>query len=230
MPTVIKGQPTSKEVITELKSMDKPVMLLFSCGKDSIAAWIALEEAGIEVVPVYNYIIPDLEFINEEIEYFQKIFGVKIHQYPHSSIYRLLNNFVFQSPERLRYIEAANFPTPTYEEMDALIREDLGMKENFIADGVRAADSIIRRTAFVKYGVIKRQKLKVSPIADWLKAEVMETIKHRGIKLPIDYEIFGRSFDGLDRRFTEPMKKYLPDDYERLKTWFPLIEVDHIRE
>ena len=77
---------------------------------------------------------------------------------------------------------------------------------------------------------MKPHSRKVSPIADWLKQEVMDAIDGAGIKLPIDYEIFGRSFDGIDCRFTEPMRKHLPDDYERLRQWFPLMETDLIRK
>ena len=87
----------------------------------------------------------------------------------------------------------------------------------------------MRRASFVKHGVFKVQARKVSPIADWLKAEVMEATEGRAIKLPIDYEIFGRSFDGIDRRFTEPMKKHLPADYARLCEWFPFVEADIVR-
>ena len=77
---------------------------------------------------------------------------------------------------------------------------------------------------------MKQSNRKVSPIADWLKAEVMGIIDRYGVKLPIDYEIFGRSFDGIDYRFVEPMRRHLPDDYERLLEWFPLLVGEFIRK
>lgn len=95
---------------------------------------------------------------------------------------------------------------------------------------MRAADSLVRRSSFVRHGVVKKSSRKVSPIADWLKSEVMDAISGAGIELPIDYEIFGRSFDGIDSRFTEPMRRHLPDDYERLRRWFPLMVSDLIRK
>ena len=229
MPTVIKGQPTSAEVIDRLKAENRPVLLAFSCGKDSIAAWCALEDAGIEVVPVYMYLIPHLRFVDEEISYFEDRFSTRIRQYPHASFYRLVGNAVSQAPERLPIIEACKVPQPTYEQIWNLIREELDMKGAWCADGVRAADSIVRRASFVRYGVMKKSKMKVSPIADWLKGEVMECIESHGIDLPIDYKLFGRSFDGIDYRFTAPLKKHLPEDYERLHEWFPMIEADIVR-
>jgi hypothetical protein len=226
VPTIIKGQPTSKEVIARLASEGKPVLLAFSCGKDSIATWIALEDGGVEVVPCYLWIVPHLAFVDEELAYFEQVFGRKIHTYPHASFYRLVNNAVAQAPERLRVIEAAQLPTPTHAQIWGLIREDLGLENAWCADGVRAADSIVRRASFVKHGVIKQTSKKVSPIADWLKGEVMGAIERRSVELPVDYELFGRSFDGIDNRFISPMKKHLPEDYARLCEWFPMIEAD----
>lgn len=231
MPTAIKGQPTSKEVIAKLKAEGCPVLLSFSCGKDSIAAWIALEDAGIEVIPVYMYLVPNLHFIDEELEYFEGVFGVHIHRYPHVSAFRFLSKYTFSSPEHDAVLDAVgSFPEPTYSDHWDYIREELGLpSDTWIADGVRAADSIVRRASFVKHGVMKPGSHKVSPIADWLKAEVMDAIERRGVELPIDYEIFGRSFDGLDARFTKPMREHLPEDYEVLRAWFPMIEADLAR-
>lgn len=231
MPTAIKGQPSSGEVLQMLADLHEPVALGFSCGKDSIAAWIAMRDHGIEVVPVYFWLVPHLRFIDDELAYFEGVFGQRIHRYPNPSFYRLVNGFVDQPPERLRFIEAAGLPSPDYEQTWQLIFEDLGLSSGtWKADGVRAADSLVRRSSFVRHGVVKKSSRKVSPIADWLKSEVMDAINGAGIELPIDYEIFGRSFDGIDSRFTEPMRRHLPDDYERLRKWFPLMVSDLIRK
>lgn len=229
MPTKIKGQPPSEEVIAKLKDDGKPVLLSFSCGKDSIAAWIALEEAGIEVVPVYMWLVPNLRFIEAELDYFERMFETRIHRYPHAAFYAYLRNATAQAPERLSIIEAMDVPRITYDDIWSAIRKDLDMPDAWIADGVRAADSIVRRVSFVKYGVMKEKTRKVSPVADWLKAEVMDAISRRGIELPVDYELFGRSFDGLDYRFVAPLKKHLPEDYATLEQWFPMLEADIVR-
>lgn len=230
MPTVIKGQPTSEEVIAKLKAEGKPVLLQFSCGKDSIATWIALEAAEIEVIPVYMWLVPNLEFINEELDYFEEVFQTPILYMPHPAFYMYLRNATAQAPERLSLIESMDIPRITFTNTWEAIRESLGAEDLWLADGVRAADSIVRRASFVRHGVMKEKpSKKVSPIADWLKGEVMDAINKRGVKLPIDYELFGRSFDGLDYRFIKPMKDHLPEDYKVLETWFPLLEADIVR-
>lgn len=230
MPTVINGQPTSKEVLQRLKDLDQPVALSFSCGKDSLAAWIAMREYGIEIIPVYFWLVPDLEFVNDELSYFEEFFGTHIYRYPSPSFFRLINGCVDQPPERLRFIEAASLPTPDYQQTWEVVLDELGLDpKTWKADGVRAADSLNRRASFVKHGVMKESNRKVSPVADWLKGEVMEALDGAGVKLPIDYELFGRSFDGTDYRFTEPMRKHLPDDFQRLCDWFPFLVTDIIR-
>lgn len=230
LPTVIKGQPTSAEVIERLAALNEPVALSFSRGKDSIAAWCALEDAGIEVVPVFFYGVPGLRFEEESLAYFEQKFNKKIHRYPHPSFYKHLNEGVFQAPENTPVIIAAKLPTPTYAQMWEFVKDDLKLsRQAWVADGVRAADSIVRRASFVKHGIMKEKSRKVSPIADYLKQEVLDIIAQHGIELPIDYELFGRSFDGLDYRFTKPLKDNLPEDYERVCKWFPLIEADIVR-
>ena len=230
MVTVIRNQGTSLEVREKLAAEGRPVLLAFSCGKDSIAAWLALEEAGIEVIPAYLYYVPGLRFVDNELDYFEQRFQTRIHRYPHPSFYRWVNNAVYQAPERLRFIEAAKLPTPTYEQEWDLIRDDLGLpRDTWCADGVRAADSIQRRGAFVQHGYFRARSHKVSPIGDWLKGEVLDCIGAQGVRLPIDYEWFGRSFDGIDKRFTSVLKRVAPDDFDLLRQWFPLLEADHVR-
>ena len=82
----------------KLAADGRPVLLAFSCGKDSIAAWLAMRDMGIEVVPAYLYYVPGLRFVDEELDYFEQKFQTRIKRYPHPSLYRWLNNAVFQLP------------------------------------------------------------------------------------------------------------------------------------
>lgn len=229
MPTVIKGQPTSKEVRDKLKAEGKPVLLAFSCGKDSLAAWIALKNDGIPVVPAYMYYVPGMQFIEDQIARYEDHFQTEIRQYPHPMLFKWLEHALYQAPERLATIASANMPSPSYPEVWDMIAADFGLEDSWRADGVRASDSIVRRASFVKHGVMKPMNKKVSPIADWLKGEVMEAIEADRAPLSEDYAVFGRSFDGCDYRFTGPLKEHYPKDYELLQSWFPMLDVDHMR-
>lgn len=236
MPTIIKGQPTSAEVRERLAAEQRPVLVAFSGGKDAIAAELALQDAGIDTVLAYLYYIPGrrpgrtLEFIEQGLADLEQALGKPIHRYPHPSFYRWLNNFVFQPPERCEVIEAARLPTPDYATMWTFIRRDLNLPaDTWVADGVRAADSIVRRASFTRHGVMKPKDHKVSPVADWLKGEVLDRISAASVSLPVDYEMFGRSFDGIDHRFLQPISERFPDDFQRILDWFPLADLELFR-
>lgn len=230
MPTVIKGQPTSAEIRRRLKDEGRPVVLSCSLGKDSLAAWVALEDEGVEVVPIYYWSIPGLPMVEQNVRTIEGVFGVKIHQYPHPRWSRTLNNCVFQSPAHTDVIEAANMPVYSYDDMRPYILEDLGLPEDtWFCDGVRACDNPYRRASLTKHGLMKLSTRKASVVADWTKAEVMEALARRGIGLPPDYELFGRSFDGLDMRFMKPLREQRPEDFEVVKKWYPFIEADEKR-
>ena len=207
------------------------MLLAFSCGKDALASWLALRDSGVEKIhPYYMYYVPGLTFVEESLDRFEQHFQTRIARYPHPSIYRWLNNLVFQVPERCAIIEAAELPMPAYEDVVRLIKEDAGLPEAaWVADGVRAADSIIRRVSIKKHGPMKPTNHKVSVIWDWQVAEVRKRIADAGLALPPDYEWFGRSFDGLDYRFTEPLSRHAPDDYQKILDWFPLADLELIR-
>lgn len=232
----ITGVPSSKEIREHLAGEGRPVCVAFSGGKDCIAAELAMQEAGIETVLAHLYLIPGkkpgetLQFVEDGLKRLEDQWQKPIHRYPHPSFYRWLNNFVFQVPENCAIIEAAMLPTPTYEQMWALIREDLGLPvDTWVADGVRAADSLPRRASIKKHGAMKPNSHKVSPIWDWLNRSVYEFIDYMGVKLPIDYDWFDRSFDGIDYRFLKPVHDHAPEDYKQILSWFPLAELELIR-
>ncbi len=213
----------------------------FSLGKDAIATALALSDAGIETHLVYLYAIPGLGFVDDTIDRLQDAWGITIHQYPHPSLWRMLNSLVYQPPERCSIIEAAQMPTLDYDATWRIIKDDLGFPQRtWVADGVRAADSIQRRASLTRHGVMKATSRKVSPIHDWLIDEVMGRIREadlplpwtdpkRGVRLPIDYAWFGRSFDGVDERFIRPLRGHAPEDYQRVLDWFPLADLDIMR-
>lgn len=236
MPTIIKGQPTSAEIRDRLAAEGRPVLVAFSGGKDAIAAELALQDAGIETVLAHLFYIPGrtpgrtLDFVEHGLTDLEQKLGKPIHRYPHPSFYRWLNHFVFQPPERCEVIEAARLPIPDYATMWTFIREDLGLApDTWVADGVRASDSIVRRASFTRHGVMKPKDRKVSPVADWLKGEVLDRIAAANINLPVDYELFGRSFDGIDLRFLKPISERFPDDFDRILDWFPLADLELFR-
>jgi hypothetical protein len=231
-PIVIDGAMPSAEVRAELAQRGAPVLLAFSRGKDSLAAWLALRDAGVDVRPFHLYLVPGLEFVEESLAECERFFGREIVQLPHPSLYRWLNTLMFQPPERIRVLEAAQLPEPDYTDISRLLCErvfDLDPARTYTADGVRAADSPNRRTAMKGRGPWRESVRKVSPVWDWRIRHVRDALAQHRCPLPVEYEWFGRSFDGLDRRFLAPIKKHRPRDYARILDWFPLADLELFR-
>lgn len=229
-PVVMEGHPTSTEVRVQLRESGQPVLLAFSRGKDSLATWLALRDDGVEVVPFHLYRIPGLRFVDESVKIFEDYFQTRIRQYPHPALYRWLNNLVFQAPENIRTIEAAALVEYDYDDLHQIIKEDLDLPdETWVADGCRACDSPNRRSAFKMRGPWRKAGWKVSPIWDWRIKHVREVQGRHRCPVAVDYEWFGRSFDGIDYRFVEPLSRFAPDDFERLREWFPLVDLEIFR-
>ena len=127
-------------------------------------------------------------------------------------------------------IEQAKLPNFNYEDIRQAVIQISGVDKNtFVADGVRAADSPMRRIAISTHGTISHTQKKYHPVWDIKKQEIVDLFKKHSVKLPIDYELFGRSFDGIDLRFLLPLKKYLPHDYSRVLEFFPFADLEIYR-
>ena len=221
---------TGKETIDDVRGRQKDSILAFSRGKDSIAAWLSIRDSFDKIVPYFLYSVPGLEFVENSITYFEKFFDIKIIQLPHPSTHRKLNNLVFQAPQNCAVIEQAKLPNFNYEDIRQAVVQISGIDpETFVADGVRAADSPMRRLAISTHGSVSYSQKKYHPVWDMKKQEMVDLFKHHGVKLPIDYKLFGRSFDGMDLRFLLPLKKHLPNDYKRILDFFPLADLEIFR-
>jgi hypothetical protein len=224
-PTSIEGVIPSAQLRAALAG--QTALLAFSRGKDSIAAWLALRDAGVRVIPYHLYLIPGLAWVGESLAYYEDWFGTKIINLPHPSLYRWLANLMYQPPERCRIIEAAQITVPTYAMVNAMLREHFGLlPDAWVCDGVRAADSPRRRAAIARHGPVSGSRRTQKVVWDWRKQHVMDAIRGAGVELPPDYAWFGRSFDGLDRRFLGPVRQHVPGDYARILEWFPLAALE----
>ena len=147
------------------------------------------------------------------------MFDRKILRYPHPvAMNNLCMEFFLQTLGHAEVISAAQMDVLDHEIMRDRIIEDEGLPEHiWTAVGVRATDSPMRRMVMEKHGPMRPKTRDWFPIHDWNKARCVEEITRSGISLPIDYLLWGRSFDGLDARFIISMKKHLPNDYAKLK-------------
>jgi hypothetical protein len=175
------------------------------------------------------YLVPDLEFVEASLRYYEKFFGQHIIRVPHPSLYRTLNNYVFQPPERVAFIQSCRLPNFTYDDISMLIGKQHGLAAPFTASGVRAADSPNRRSSIMKHSPVTWKRRYFYPIWDMKIDGLVSLLGKNKIKLPIDYRIFGRSFDGVDHRFLSVIKKEFPKDFATILEWYPLAEMELMR-
>lgn len=221
---------SGKQTIARIRAERAETLLAFSCGKDSIAGWLKLRESFGRIEPFYQYIVPGLSFVEDSLSYYERFFGKPIRQVPHPSFLRMLKNFVFQPPERCEVIEQAQIGRYEYTDVNRSVAALAGLPaDTYVADGVRAADSPMRMMTIRKHGAINWKTRVYHPVWDMRKVELVELLRKSRIKLPIDYRLFGRTFDGLDLRFLLPIKKHLPQDYRRILEWFPLADAEVFR-
>lgn len=204
----------------------KRCLLSFSRGKDSLCAWLQLRKYFDEVVVYWMYTIPGLSFEEESIQYYEKFFGVHIYRVLHPALYRMLNAFMYQTPERRSVIESLRLPYYEPDDIDDILRHDLDMPGCYMASGIRAADSVTRYTAIKTNGPLNPARLSFFPVFDWKAEDMEKTIRAANVRLPIDYQWFGRTFCGLDFRFISVIKRERPEDYRRILEWFPLVEAE----
>ena len=231
---------TSIHMRERLASSGKPVIVSFSRGKDSICAMIALLAAGVEVIPVHLYRVPGLKFEEDSLKYFEDFFQMRIFNLPHRDFWYYLDRGVFQAPWQISINQSAELGVIGHDDLWDAFKEWQGLpKDTWLCDGIRCADSIQRRVSIQKHSPwtdsIARSngrafaKRYAHVVHDWKIKDIRRCLEINKVKLPVDYELFGRTFDGLDYRFVRPLRDKLPDDYDQVLKYFPAVEMEFMR-
>lgn len=204
------------------------VLLSFSCGKDSLASWLACRQAGLNVIPFYLELVPGLEFVEHSLNFYERLFKAKIYRCLHPNFYRRLHNDWYQPPRRIGTIEQLALPLFDYDDVTDGVRRTASLPDAWCGIGTRKCESIMRAMRMKQDGLNANRKT-FTPIMDWRKADVMNCLRHFDCPLPIDYQMFGRSFDGLYARYLKPIKDRFPRDYAKILEWFPDADMELAR-
>lgn len=221
---------TSDELCQRIAEKSDTCILSFSCGKDSIAAYLQLRKYFANIHLVFLYGVPDLSFELESLAYFEKAFGQRILRYPTVNFYEQLAHYMYQPPCNIDAIFASNIFIPEYDDIFSAAKSDLKLpQETYTAVGVRMMDSLTRRLSINKTGAENIRRRQFFPVFDWPIDKVLGEIRAAGLKLPRDYEIWGRSWDGYQAAFMYPLREHYPEDYKKILEYFPLLELDFLR-
>lgn len=210
------------------------LLLSFSGGKDSLAAWLFLRP-HFKIVPYYLYGPPAMSWQQPMLAYYEEFFNTRIMRMAHPLFYDWLRTFAYQPPETLKTLMALDLPQFDYAEIDDLIAWQMELiggdgQPPFCAIGMRAGDNLERRRMIQQQGVFGRKtRYYFYPIWDWSVQQVADIIIESGVKLSPEYHRFGRTEMGITYKQLKPIAEHYPDDWRRFQEWFPLAGAELFR-
>jgi hypothetical protein len=202
----------------------------FSTGKDSVVGLDMLIKAGIEPLPVYFYCVPYLQFVEKNINMYEKHFGIKIVRLPHPMLYCYINHLDWQPYDRAKTLSKNACGKYSFKELTdiyLMLTKTKGFE--YDCNCMKMADSLNRRLLMRKLPDIDNEK-KIIYLTKYLTdSDCFSYIEQNNLPLTDDYKIWGRSWDGLKYDYMLGVKKYYPEDYELIKEYFPLIDAEIMR-
>lgn len=200
--------------------MTDSVIVGFSGGKDS-AVTLDLCFRYFKNVRVYfMYLVRGLEFQEATLRYYEKRYDTEILRLPHFMLSEFLKYGTYRIPD-------FNVPVVNTKETYDYIRKQTGIY--WIAAGERIADSIVRRAMIKHSGSIDTKRGRIYPLANWNKKQVLDYVAWRKLPLSLENKVLGFSFRDLSGESMAQIKAHFPNDYEKIRRDFPLVEASIIQ-
>lgn len=214
-----------------IKKVSNDIILSFSRGKDSIVSWLVLLELGFKVHPIYYSLCPYMDFELKSLSYYEDFFKTEIIKIPSATFIDLYNFGHLQTKSHTKISQKNQMPYYDNDQIRQMAIGENGINKNsFIAVGATIFDSVQRRIGISKVNGLNVKSKKFYPIADFNQSKIEEYLIKYKVKLPVDYKVWGSTFDGLNLRWLGELKEHFPKDFELLKTYFPFIEAELFRK
>lgn len=191
------------------------VIVGFSGGKDSIVTLDLCVKYFKRVVPFFMYLVPELEFQERTLKWYENKYNIEIIRIPHFECSNFLKYGSFTISDWNVDIVGIN---DTYE----YLRQTTNIE--WIAAGERAADSIVRNAMLKKSGSIDFKRKRFFPLIYWKKQDVFAYIKYKKLYLSPEQKKIGFSFRSLAGSELSVIKSLYPDDYKKILKVYPFAE------
>ncbi len=205
---------------------NRRVLLQYSTGKDSCAAWLALRERGFEVVPLFKEIFRGLSFFERPIAAHEKFFGTEVHIVPNKLMMFDTINFYNDQIDLAKFgldlkdKVAFQAKSKSYRTRYNNLFVDK-MLEEFRCDvcviGTKASDSLHRRTHFKVDGPYLPRERLFSLVWRLKKSAPFQMMIEAGMPIPSYYLCMGRSPEFNLPHEMSFIKRFYPEDYEVLR-------------
>ena len=205
---------TIYDTVKTASRMTDGILVGVSGGKDSAAALDLCFRYFKKVQPYFMYVVRGLSFQEAALKYYEQRYNTEIMRIPHF----MLSDFF-----RYGTYRPMDFNVPIVKTVEAYnyLREQSGIY--WIACGERIADSMVRRAMIKESGTIDDKRGRIYPIAEWTKADVLAYNKQHRIPLSLESRVLGHSFRSLMPSEVARIKESFPNDYEKIREWFPLV-------
>ena len=224
---MIVGTPASRTLCEQIAKKTETVVFGFSRGKDTLAAVPWLKEFFPRVILFHVDGCPGLSFVERSLAYYEDWYQQPIHRCYSGDLFTSIASLIYQPVEDEDAIDALHLDDYDIgtDKLAELIRDREADGTAWIAWGISSADSIVRRSQEKYRSGINEPKRVFYPCFDWRREHVMQSIHATGVNLPEDYRMACRSFaTPLNPRHLARMREMYPEDFARVKFFYPFIE------
>jgi hypothetical protein len=157
-------------------------------------------------------------------------FGIRVAKMPHPILYDHLNHQDWQPFGKALTLGSFKLGSVSFKLLTGAYLQANGIKDiQYDCNCMKMADSLNRRLLLRNREDVDR-KDKIIYLTKYLTdTQCFDYMKEHSIPKTDDYKIFGRSWDGLSYHFLYGVRKYYPEDFETIKSYFPLIEAEIMR-
>lgn len=208
------------DIIKYAREQTDEIILFHSAnGKDSIVLLDLLTKYFKRVLPVYMWIVPNLDFANKYIAWSQRKYGVKFIQTPHFAVYSYIKTGFMGMKQN------KNQRMYTLSDIDKYVKEKTGIE--WSCYGMKQNDSLHRRLmlrTYEKEGICLQTK-KIYPLSHWSNKDCLNYIEGHDL---IKNELIGRSQStGMsvnNLAYLLFCREHYPNDYQKTIELYPLAE------
>jgi 3'-phosphoadenosine 5'-phosphosulfate sulfotransferase (PAPS reductase)/FAD synthetase len=215
MPLQSKRFDETLQILHSRRAISADTVVAFSAGKDALVVLDMCKRVFRNVYPSFMYFVPHLKCVDLELAKAEARWNVKIRQYPHWGIHKLLRNRMY-----FHSWQGVNQALPKEYKLNDIYKvamKDAGCVQ--LATGAKRTDSLWRRRS-MSTGTLDEV---FYPLAGWSKFDVLAYLKMRDIPNPSSSN---RNATGID--LATPSILWLHDnfhdDYLRVLEYFPLAE------
>ena len=226
------NEQLKKDFLSKVDSLrNKTNILHFSTGADAVASYLHLRDHGIRPILIYHYFLPHLRMVENYLNWFEKMFNERVFQFPSTLFSWWFDNAIFQYPvkarERFRNRIGTGFEKHTKEWFDQLLASTLSGNVIFHL-GLKYTDGLHRYRYLMNNGVSYGNKFY--PAAAFQVKDIQAILEKYDCLLPIDYRLYGMSFESPRAWNINLIKKSCPETYKQILEYFPLVGAEGLRK